>query len=153
MFKFKKKTIKILFLVFFIALLHLFPTGFSEYQETFYLAGASSIVPPISKTTACNASLKLEKQDSHYNLIIENLSKETYNEWELTFYKEKQITLANLEETANGWLLKGINLNPKEPIIIPITLEVDPEEEEEEKYLNFYFEKFVFFSSCKKKET
>ena len=152
MFKLKKNSIKILLFVFFIALIPLIPTGVSQYQQSFYLAGASSIVPPTSKTTNCNANLKLEKTNSNYNIIIENLSEKTYDEWELTFYKERQISLPNLEEMANGWSLKGVDLKPKESVVIPITFEVNTQEEEE-AYLNDYFEKFVFLSSCKSKES
>ena len=62
------------------------------------------------------------------------------------------MALSDLEETTNGWFIKGINLKPKEPIIIPITLEVNTQEEEE-AYLNDYFENFVFLSSCHTKES
>ena len=152
MFKLKKNTIKILFVIFFIALFPLIPTGLSEYQQSFYLAGASSIVHQISKKINCNANISWKKTDSNYNVIIENLSEETYIEWELTFYKEKQMALSNLEETTNGWFIKGINLKPKDYITIPITLEVNTQEEEEE-YLNDYFKNFVFLSSCNTKES
>lgn len=152
MFKLRKNSIKILLVIFFITLLPLIPTGMSQYQQSFYLAGASSIVPQISKTMDCKANLKLEKNDSNYNITLENLSEDTYAEWVIMFYKEKQMTLTNLEETTNGWSLKGTNLKPKEPVIIPINLEITPQEDEE-KYLNHYLEKFVFLSSCKIKES